>query len=733
MPTITGTLGSDTILGTAGNDVIYGLQGNDIIDGGDGDDIIYGGPGQSILRGGAGNDTFIWTRSDWGNTIDGGSGQDTIDLSGYDSASFFTNQPLNISLGSGGIVQLIARGSERGGAAYEIAYGTAVSVERWILGSGVSLDLAGSSTNLTVISTGQFAQITTGSGNDTIQGGTAADTIRVGGGNNVVDGGGGGDTVYLDYALSASTLTVSNGVVTIISGSVTNTIRNVTHVVFTDRTVDFTAYGAIVPDGNRILNPSSGVFQGTDKTDIVFVSFGNAVLNGYGGDDFLFGGTGADRLNGGAGSDYLEGGLGVDTAIYSGLRLQYSASGTSVSGGPEGGTDTLYSIEQLQFVDGVLSFDADGAAAQVMRLYDAALDRAPDQGGLEAHTRGLASGGLTLQQLANTFVGSAEFQARYGALSNQAFVEQLYRFSLNREGDPQGISAWTAALNAGMTRGQALVGFSESGEHRTLTSSTLAAGLWIGDTTAMSVARLYDATFDRLPDTVGLTNWVAALKGELSLLALADTFAGSAEFQTRYGALSNQAFVEQLYRFCLNREGDTAGIQNWLTALNGGLSRASVLVQFSESPEHAALTAASWSGGIQYAGYTPHAPVTASEAAIAEHQAPLAIAASDQDGADLGRVQAQHSATQAEAAGFDDRFQDFGLHLTDDAFVIIPFAGVESAAAGLWPSHADTVWAAEASVAAEPVLLAVAGALDEQVNDLHFASTGSQHGGDWLF
>ena len=106
----------------------------------------------------------------------------------------------------------------------------------------------------------------------------------------------------------------------------------------------------------------------------------------------------------------------------------------------------------------------------------------------------------------------------------------------------------------------------------------------------------------------------------MSLTQIAGAFVGSAEFQARYGALSNQAFVEQLYRFCLNREGDPAGIAAWVNHLNSGATRASVVIGFSESAEHIALTAASWLGGIRYFGYAG-APVIDDAGAKGLHDA----------------------------------------------------------------------------------------------------------------
>ncbi|WP_298158130.1 DUF4214 domain-containing protein [Brevundimonas sp.] len=333
-------------------------------------------------------------------------------------------------------------------------------------------------------------------------------------------------------------------------------------------------------------------------------------IEGGAGNDRLDGGAGNDRLSGGAGNDLLNGGAGIDAALYSGLRRQYAASSTTVSGNGEG-ADTLVSIEEARFVDGVLTFDATSASAQVMRLYSAALNRTPDQAGLEANVAAL--GTLGLQALASRFVASAEFQGRFGALNNQQFVEQLYVFALGRTGDPAGVANWVNALNGGMSRGQVVVGFSESAENQLRTAATLAAGLWIPDAEAQVIARLYDATLDRLPDPSGLAGWVALYEGGMSLTQIAAAFVGSAEFQARYGALSNQAFVEQLYRFCLNREGEPAGVAAWVNQLSSGATRASVVIGFSESAEHIALTAASWLGGIRYGGYvgSPVDPVDA--------------------------------------------------------------------------------------------------------------------------
>jgi hypothetical protein len=59
----------------------------------------------------------------------------------------------------------------------------------------------------------------------------------------------------------------------------------------------------------------------------------------------------------------------------------------------------------------------------------------------------------------------------------------------------------------------------------------------------------------------------------------------SAEFQNAYGALDNAAFVEQLYQNVLDRPADATGLANWSARLENGMTRAEVVLGFSQSQE----------------------------------------------------------------------------------------------------------------------------------------------------
>ncbi len=89
-------------------------------------------------------------------------------------------------------------------------------------------------------------------------------------------------------------------------------------------------------------------------------------LDGRGGNDILVAENGDDTLIGGAGDDQLSGGAGTDTAVFSGLRSEYSFGGSTSSTATvtdgvanRDGVDSLSGIEQVRFGDGaVFSLDA---------------------------------------------------------------------------------------------------------------------------------------------------------------------------------------------------------------------------------------------------------------------------------------------------------------------------------------------------------------------------------------
>jgi hypothetical protein len=362
-------------------------------------------------------------------------------------------------------------------------------------------------------------------------------------------------------------------------------------------------------DQGATSNALESVLNGND---IIYSSQRNDYIRGYNGSDIIYGQGGNDTLNGdqgddaligSSGNDYISGGSGSDSALFNGPRNSYTLSfnGSNHAGWINGsdGYDNLNSIEILSFDDGRLVYDELDEVSVAYRMYDSAFNRTPDPSGMNAWTTALQSG-LSTTDMARGFVASPEFQASYGNLSNVQFVEQLYQNVLNRHSDVGGLSHWSGLINNGqLDRGQALAGFSESMEHRAMLKPTVDAGIWDVNETAASIARLYYAALDRAPDAGGLTNWTNAVESGLALSGVADSFLFSPEFQGKYGTLSNEQFIEQIYQNVLDRPSDPGGFANWTGFLNSGqLDRGDVLLGFSESLEHQIKTQGYLNDGI---------------------------------------------------------------------------------------------------------------------------------------
>jgi hypothetical protein len=119
------------------------------------------------------------------------------------------------------------------------------------------------------------------------------------------------------------------------------------------------------------------------------------------------------------------------------------------------------------------------------------------------------------------------------------------------------------------------------------------------------VYRLYQAAFNRTPDTPGLGWWITYMNAGLSLTDVSGYFEGSDEFRTLYGSsVTNENLVTLLYQNVLHRTPDQAGYNLWVNTLNSGqLSRQQVLYYFSESAENKSQVLSAIQNGIAYSPY----------------------------------------------------------------------------------------------------------------------------------
>jgi hypothetical protein len=111
----------------------------------------------------------------------------------------------------------------------------------------------------------------------------------------------------------------------------------------------------------------------------------------------------------------------------------------------------------------------------------------------------------------------------------------------------------------------------DGGDAIVIAASTVEAG----------VASLYHAAFGRTGDAGGIEYWFNLVKNGESLHDVAYGMSHSAEFAAKDGALSDTAFITQLYQNTFNRAPDTGGLAYWQQQLTSGASRVDLLAQFA--------------------------------------------------------------------------------------------------------------------------------------------------------
>lgn len=92
-------------------------------------------------------------------------------------------------------------------------------------------------------------------------------------------------------------------------------------------------------------------------------------------------------------------------------------------------------------------------------LYVLYRNGAPDKAGFDFWYNAVTTGGQTFYNISEGMYSHPTFQATYGSLSNQAFVEALYTNLLGGAGDAAGIAFWTAALDGGQSRSAMVTDF----------------------------------------------------------------------------------------------------------------------------------------------------------------------------------------------------------------------------------------------------------------------------------
>lgn len=309
---------------------------------------------------------------------------------------------------------------------------------------------------------GDIENVRGSSFSDDIFGNDLNNEIKANGGDDSVDGGLGSDTVVYsgtrkDYAISKVGNSVVLSDLRIGSPDGTDTTTNCEFFAFSDGQW---AKNSLVSSRNAFIAQTPII--GTMGHDRLVSTSASEALFGYAGDDVFSASSGADTIDGGEGFDQI---------VYSKSIKDFSVKKTDTSQftvdhiDESDGIEQVVNVEKLVFSDGVIALGEQGNAAQAYRLYQAALDRKPDDRGLADWIKFMDDGG-SLNAMAQQFIDSQEFRTKYGSLDDRSFVNQLYLNVLDRHGEASGMNDWVNALSNGLTRAEVLKGFSESDENQ---------------------------------------------------------------------------------------------------------------------------------------------------------------------------------------------------------------------------------------------------------------------------
>lgn len=235
------------------------------------------------------------------------------------------------------------------------------------------------------------------------------------------------------------------------------------------------------------------------------------------------------------------------------------------------------------------SFDEEKVSAFVERLYVNLLGRASDAKGKADHISRLKAG-QSACDITKGFVFSIELKNQ--KLSNTEFVTRMYKTMLNRNPDSTGLAKWTTALNNGCSYGYILQGFCGSSEFTGLCSSYgIVRGSYkspeyrdVNPNLTAYVSRMYTVALGRSYDVTGLNNHTRNyLNGTKTAEGIAYDFIFSNEFKGKN--LSNDEYVECMYRSLFGRNSDSVGKSKWLAYMDNGMTREQVFKGFTGSQE----------------------------------------------------------------------------------------------------------------------------------------------------
>lgn len=388
---------------------------------------------------------------------------------------------------------------------------------------------------------------------DVIIGNDRDNRLSGGLGNDWIEGGAGTDTAVYALASRDYLFTYSFGryfVAAYDRVSGTDTLTDVEQAGFSD---------GVFRLAFRASDAGSADLAGTAGNDILIGTDGNDRLSGLAGNDIFAGGTGTDQIDGGAGADRAQ--FAGRYADYALTRSDSSGTWTVTARNGTDGAATLTSVEELQFADLIINFANMG------------FDGSPDNLIGTAANESLAGSGAN-NRLAG--MGGNDSLDGGAGLDTAIYLGQRNNFDVTRTA-----TGFSVVDKTGVEGSDTLINVER------ILFGDAAMALDIRGTGGQAY-RIYQAAFDRTPDSGGLGFWISVMDKGTSLGKVAGAFVTSPEFVALYGATpSNADLVYRFYQNVLHRAPDAGGAAFWIGLLdNHTATVAQVLESFSESPEN---------------------------------------------------------------------------------------------------------------------------------------------------
>jgi Ca2+-binding RTX toxin-like protein len=289
MAIINGSNDPENLVGTIDSDLINALGGDDTINAGI----------ASVVGDGYGGNTVVILGSVGQETIDGGSGTDTL----------IVDYSENVNTNGGNLQGIKYSQFDPSSSGQFSVYKAGNSNIDSIQYSNIE--------KLKITGTQYADDIRGGNDSDTLIGGDGNDTINAGLGQDIVEGGSGTDTLIVDYSANVNT----NG------GSLQGI--QVSSYDPANGNGSFYAYKA----GNSTFD--SVQYSNIEKFNITGTQYADDIRGGN-SDNTLVGGAGNDTITAGTGNNIIDGGDGVDTLV----NVDFSSETASLSIVDNGSTIT---------------------------------------------------------------------------------------------------------------------------------------------------------------------------------------------------------------------------------------------------------------------------------------------------------------------------------------------------------------------------------------------------------